>query len=110
MTTTTSRPATDRSTRSVGRPDDLDRAVDWRRLWCPGASIALVAMAIAAILQSLGTVITGRLAANPVWTTVAALTGCLLGYALLDTVGGRSARPSPTAPREGCGGIYSRRP
>ncbi|MGH3638608.1 MAG: ABC transporter ATP-binding protein, partial [Mycobacterium sp.] len=71
----------------MSRPDDPDRAVDWRRLWRPGTSIALVAMAIAAILQSLGTVIIGRLAADPVWTTVAALTGCLVGYALLDTVG-----------------------
>ncbi|CAN5586773.1 ATP-binding cassette domain-containing protein [soil metagenome] len=84
MTTTMARPGT---TGAGGGAPDLSRTVDWRRLWRPGASIALVAMVIAATLQSLGTVVIGRLAANPVWPSVALLAGCLLGYALLDTVG-----------------------
>jgi ATP-binding cassette, subfamily B, bacterial len=86
-TTTAARPGARTSTESVGETVELDRTVDWRRLWRPGTSLALVAMAIAAILQSLGTVVIGRLAANPVWTTIAVLAGCLLGYALLDTAG-----------------------
>ena len=44
-------------------------------------------MAIAATMQALGTVIIGRVAAMPVWTTLAALAVCLLGYAVLDTLG-----------------------
>ncbi|CAN5748206.1 ATP-binding cassette domain-containing protein [soil metagenome] len=84
MTTTTQRRA---AATSIGTADDLDRTVDWRRLRRPGAIIALAALMVSAILQSLGTVVIGRLAANPVWTTIAALAGCLLGYALLDTVG-----------------------
>lgn len=44
-------------------------------------------MAIAATLQALGTVVIGRVAANPLWSTVAVLAGCLLGYAVLDTMG-----------------------
>ncbi|MET0897753.1 MAG: ABC transporter ATP-binding protein [Mycobacterium sp.] len=87
MTTTTVRPGTTGSAGSVGQAVDLSRTVDWRRLRRPGAGIALIAMAIAAILQSLGTVVIGRLAANPMWTTIAVLAGCLVGYALLDTAG-----------------------
>jgi hypothetical protein len=103
MTTTTSRtPGTNTPAESVGRPADLDfdRAVDWRRLWRPGVGIAMAAMGIAAILQSLATVIIGRLAADPVWATVAAFAGCLLGYALLDTAG-RTIWAVITDPAEG---------
>ncbi|MET0698838.1 MAG: ABC transporter ATP-binding protein, partial [Mycobacterium sp.] len=84
MTTTIDRPET---LGSGGAALDLSRTVDWRRLWRPGTSLALGAMVIAATLQSLGTVVIGRVAANPVWGTVALLAGCLLGYALLDTLG-----------------------
>lgn len=87
MTTTTDRADTQRSTGSVDPAVGVDRTVDWHRLWRPSASIALIAMVLAATLQSLGTVAIGRLAANPVWATVAVLAGCLLGYAVLDTVG-----------------------
>lgn len=87
MTSTTNRPGTGKSTGAVGYAVDLDRTVDWRRLRGPGAGIALAAMVIAAVLQSLGIVVIGRLAADPVWITVAVLAGCLLGYAVFDTVG-----------------------
>ncbi|MCV7229807.1 ATP-binding cassette domain-containing protein [Mycolicibacterium komossense] len=70
-----------------GHRADLDRSVDWRRLRAPGAAVALVAMAIAAVLQSLSTVVLGRLAATPTWTMIAALAACALGYALLNTAG-----------------------
>ncbi|MET0452015.1 MAG: ATP-binding cassette domain-containing protein, partial [Mycobacterium sp.] len=87
MTTTEVRSGPHTPTGREGSGDQLDRTVDWRRLWRPLTSIALIAMAVAATLQSLGTVVIGRLAANPVWPTVAVLAGCLLGYALLDTLG-----------------------
>ncbi|BBY31490.1 ATP-binding cassette domain-containing protein [Mycolicibacterium sediminis] len=70
-----------------GRGSDLDRTVDWRRLRRPGTSVALIAMMIAAVLQSIGTVVIGRVATSPGWATIAVLAGCLLGYALLDTLG-----------------------
>lgn len=64
-----------------------DRTVDWRRLRRRGAGTALIAMAIAATLQALGTVVIGRVAATPLWTTLGVLAMCLLGYAVLDTFG-----------------------
>lgn len=70
--------------------DDLDRTVERRRLWRSGhriAGISLVAMIFGANIQFLGTIVIGRLAANPSWPTVVVLAGCLLGWALLDTAG-----------------------
>jgi len=87
MTTTTTRRNTPRSAQAVANVDDFDRTVGWRRLKSPGVTVALVAMTIAAVLQSLGTVVIGRLATNPVWTTVWVLAACLLGAAVLDTLG-----------------------
>jgi ATP-binding cassette, subfamily B, bacterial len=87
MTTTTTRLGTSPAARTVGTVDGLDRSVGWRRLKSPGVTVALLAMTIAAVLQSLGTVVIGRLATNPVWTTVGVLAGCLLGAAVLDTLG-----------------------
>ena len=71
----------------MSRDEPFDRSVDWHRLRRRGAGTAMIAMAIAATLQALGTVIIGRVAATPVWSTVGLLAGCLLGYAVLDTVG-----------------------
>ena len=88
--TTTTRPGTPTSGTAVGHvdsADDLDRTVGWRRLKSPGVTVALLAMTVASVLQSLGTVVIGRLATNPVWTTVWVLAACLLGAAVLDTVG-----------------------
>lgn len=79
---------------------DHDRTVDLRRLRGLGASVALSAMAVAAVLQAVGTVVIGRLAVDPLWTTVAVLTACLLGYAVLDTVG-RTAWASVSDRAEG---------
>ncbi|MBJ7287289.1 ABC transporter ATP-binding protein [Williamsia sp.] len=87
MTTTTSRPSTTAPTPRVGAVVVPAQTVDWRRLRRPAAGVALVALAIAAILQSIGTVIIGRVAANPAGATIALLAGCLVGYALLDTAG-----------------------
>ena len=87
MTTTTSRPSTTSPAPRVGDVVVAAPTVDWRRLRRPAAYVALVALAIAAILQSIGTVIIGRVAANPAGSTIALLAGCLVGYALLDTAG-----------------------
>lgn len=65
----------------------LDRSVDWRRLRGRGTGTALIAMAVAAILLSLGTVVIGRVAEHPLWGTVGILAGCLVGFAVLDTAG-----------------------
>ncbi len=78
------------SVRSAATVVDLDRTVDWRRLVWAGhgvALLALCAMVFGAILQAVSTVVIGRLAANPSWSTVAVLAGCLIGSALVDTVG-----------------------
>jgi ATP-binding cassette, subfamily B, bacterial len=78
------------SGRSAEAVDGLDRTVDWRRLVRAGraaAVIALTAMVLGAVLAALSTVVSGRLAANPLWSTVAVLAGCLLGSAVLDTAG-----------------------
>src|ERR1700733_10826761 len=69
------------SVRSAAAVDDLDRTVDWRRLVSAGhgvALLALFAMVSGATLQAVSTVVSGRLAANPSWSTVAVLTGCLI--------------------------------
>src|SRR3954469_24819169 len=71
-------------------PGDLDRTVDWRRLVWTGhgvAVLALCAMVFGAILQSVSTVVSGRLAANPSWSAVLVLAGCLIGSAIVDTAG-----------------------
>jgi ATP-binding cassette subfamily B protein len=78
------------SVRSAAAVDDLDRTVDWRRLVSAGhgvALLALFAMVLGATLQAVSTVVSGRLAANPLWSTVAVLTGCLIVSAILDTAG-----------------------
>ncbi|TGD84601.1 ABC transporter ATP-binding protein [Mycolicibacterium sp. CH28] len=70
--------------------DDLDRTVDWRRLVSAGSGVglrAMLAMALGAALQALSAIIIGQLAANPLWSTVAVLAGCLIGSAVTDTMG-----------------------
>jgi ATP-binding cassette subfamily B protein len=87
MTTTTTRLGTSPAAPAAGTVDDLDRSIGWRRLKSPGVTVALLAMTIAAVMQSLGTVVIGRLATDPGWTTVGVLAACLLGAAVLDTLG-----------------------
>ncbi|MGW4098551.1 ATP-binding cassette domain-containing protein [Mycobacterium sp. NPDC004974] len=78
------------SGRTPGAVDDLDRTVDWRRLVGAGrgaAGVALTAMVLGAVLAALSTVVSGQLAANPLWSTVALLAGCLLCSAVVDSAG-----------------------
>lgn len=68
-------------------PDDPRRRVDWRRLSSRSAGWALVCAAIAAVGTGLGTVAAGRLAQDPRLPLVVALAVCVVGAALIDTVG-----------------------
>ncbi|KQR98447.1 ABC transporter [Williamsia sp. Leaf354] len=87
MTATTTPQPTRAAPARVGSVVAAARPVSWRRLARPATGAALVALTVAAILQASGTVVIGRVAADPGWTLVMALAGCLLGYALLDTAG-----------------------
>ena len=70
-------------------PASLDpaRRVDWRRLRRPAAAVALTGSALAAIGQTYGTVVAGRIAENPTAALVLLLALCVVGAALADTVG-----------------------
>lgn len=73
--------------RPVGDPEAADRTVDWRRLSGPVAGIAVGTAAVAAVGQTLGTVVAGRLAESPTAGLVALLAALVVGAAVLDTVG-----------------------
>ncbi|UFU02682.1 ABC transporter ATP-binding protein/permease [Ruania suaedae] len=87
--TTTAPPAPSRSTRPSRPtvPTDPARRVDWRRLRRPATVLALLISMVSAVAQTLGTVVAGRLAEDPVTRGVMLLALCVLGAALLDTVG-----------------------
>ncbi|WP_182524403.1 ATP-binding cassette domain-containing protein [Nocardioides dongkuii] len=76
----------------TGRPvvpptDSPARRVDWRRLRGRVAGIALVGSMLAAIGQTLGTVVAGQIAEDPAPGLVGLLALCVVGAALLDTAG-----------------------
>jgi len=85
MTETLTPPTTRASTTAL--PADVSRRVDWRRMRNPVAGAALVALAVAALGQALGTVVAGRLAEGPTERLVAFLALFVVGGALLDTAG-----------------------
>ena len=66
---------------------DPARRVDWRRLRRPAAAVALTGGALAAIGQTYGTVVAGRIAEDPTAALVLLLALCVVGAALADTVG-----------------------
>ncbi|WP_338751193.1 ABC transporter ATP-binding protein [Janibacter alittae] len=66
---------------------DPSRHIDWRRMASPAATASLVCALVAAIALTLGTVIMGRLAENPTSTLVWVLAVCIVGGAVVDTVG-----------------------
>ncbi|SEE63703.1 ABC-type multidrug transport system, ATPase and permease component [Ruania alba] len=74
-------------TETAPRPADPARRIDWRRLRRPAAVIALVGSAGAALGQTLGTHVAGLLAEDPTTRLVGVLALCVVGAALLDTVG-----------------------
>ncbi|UFU06051.1 ABC transporter ATP-binding protein [Ruania halotolerans] len=72
---------------TASRPNDPARQINWRRLRRPAAVIALTGSAAAAVGQTMGTAVAGRLAEDPTVRLVGILALCVVGAALLDTVG-----------------------
>ncbi|HIZ34515.1 MAG TPA: ABC transporter ATP-binding protein/permease [Candidatus Ruania gallistercoris] len=86
MTSTATRtPAATAPTAQVA--SDPARRVDWRRLRRPAAAVALLGSATAAIGQTYGTVVAGRIAENPTAALVLLLALSVVGAALADTAG-----------------------
>jgi ABC-type multidrug transport system fused ATPase/permease subunit len=67
--------------------EDQSRRVDLARLRGATSRWALVAAAVAAIGQTAGTIVAGRIAENPTGLLVSVLALCVVGAALLDTMG-----------------------
>jgi ATP-binding cassette subfamily B protein len=67
--------------------EDQSRRIDFARLRGAVTSWALVAAAIAAVGQTAGTIVAGRIAEHPTGMLVSLLAICIVGAALLDTVG-----------------------
>lgn len=87
MSTTTLTEASRTAPPSPPTSGDPRRRVDWRRLRSGVAIAALVASMISAIGQTLGTVVAGRLADDPTGRLVGLLAVCVVGAAVLDTIG-----------------------
>jgi ATP-binding cassette subfamily B protein len=61
--------------------------VDWRRMRTPFAGVAITCSFISAVGMSLGSVVAGRLAEHPTSGLVRLLAACVVGAAMLDTIG-----------------------
>jgi len=86
--TTTAPPPVDAAADRASRaPRDPARRLDWHRLRGPVAGLALVALTIASVGAALGTVVAGDLAEEPTAAGLWLLAACLVGAALVDTVG-----------------------
>ena len=64
-----------------------ERQVNWRRLKHPLTVVAIIALTIAALGATAGTVVAGRLAEGPTASLVWWLAACVIGGAVLDTAG-----------------------
>jgi ABC-type multidrug transport system fused ATPase/permease subunit len=71
----------------VEHPADPSRRVDFARLRGRVTTWSLVAAAVAALGQTAGTIVAGRIAEHPTSSLVTVLALCVVGAALLDTVG-----------------------
>ena len=88
MTTTASRAADGTVTQpSATPPHDHRRQLGWRRLAGIPTTFTLAVLAVGTIAQTMGTVVAGRLAAHPTSTLVTLLAACVVGGAVLDTIG-----------------------
>ncbi|MBC9955871.1 ABC transporter ATP-binding protein [Yimella sp. cx-51] len=74
-------------TPTIESSDSPRRQVDWRRLRHPLSVAALIALAFAALGATAGTVIAGKLAESPTSALVWLLAACVVGGAVLDTLG-----------------------
>ncbi|WP_100349170.1 ATP-binding cassette domain-containing protein [Luteimicrobium subarcticum] len=86
-TADTHAPDPDRTAAARPASDDPARRVDWRRLRSRASLAALLVLVVAAVLQTLGTVVAGRLAEQPTGRGVVALLVCAAGSAVLFTGG-----------------------
>ncbi|MGZ0145681.1 ATP-binding cassette domain-containing protein [Kribbella sp. WER1] len=66
---------------------DLFAPLDWRRLRGAASVVALTAGAVAAVGSTLGSVVAGQLAARPGWRLVGLLMLCVVGGAVISSVG-----------------------
>ncbi|MEK8225533.1 hypothetical protein NKG05_04450 [Oerskovia sp. M15] len=66
---------------------DPARRLDWRRLRGRQAVFALFALTVGAVGGAFGTVVAGRLAADPTTATLQLLAAVIVSAALLDTIG-----------------------
>lgn len=89
MTTTTPTRAADGTVTPppAAPPYDDRRQLGWRRLAGIPTALALLVLVVGTIGVVLGTVVAGRLAAHPTSTLVRLLALCVVGGAVLDTVG-----------------------
>jgi ABC-type multidrug transport system fused ATPase/permease subunit len=79
--------ATTSPTRAAARQSPASRELSWRRLRRTTTWWALTAAALAALGETGGTVVAGRVAEHPTGSLVTVLALCLVGGAVLDTVG-----------------------
>ncbi|GIG35034.1 ATP-binding cassette domain-containing protein [Cellulomonas pakistanensis] len=86
-TTTAPSPVDAAADRGSRAPADPARRLDWRRLRGPVAGAALLALTLASVGAALGTVVAGDLAERPTAAGLWLLALCLVGAALVDTVG-----------------------
>ena len=86
MTVTDLRPGRTPGTRETV-PQDAARLLGWRRVRGAVTAWALVAAAVAALAETGGTVVAGRVAGGPTAGLVRLLALCLIGAAVLDTAG-----------------------
>ncbi len=71
-----------------GRPRDHGpRPLSWRRLAAPASTAAAVVAVLAAVGETIASVVAGRLAENPTAPLVVALAALLLASTVLDTLG-----------------------
>ncbi|GEM_PF-194511 len=68
-------------------PSAPTRTVTWRRLASVTAGAALFALALGSVGTSLGAVVAGRLAEGVTWPLVGVFAACVVGGAVLDTLG-----------------------
>lgn len=80
-------PEVEKSRSALPATGSPSRRLDRHRLRSAGAALAMVAAGIAALGQALGTAVAGRIAERPTLALVAVLALCLVGGAVLDTVG-----------------------
>lgn len=87
MTSTATTAAAPPTPDASRRPDDRARRLDVRRLGGRAAAFALTALTVGAVGSALGAVVAGRLAEDPTGAGLALLALCLVGAALVDSVG-----------------------